>query len=212
MKNALFIVTILFAAIMSTACINNFAVQELNNKAQEYLSKGDYDAAIGRLEASLDIDPTIFETNYNLGVAYINAEKYDDAVEVLENAASINPNQPEVYYSLAVAQYNSAEDILAGKTEDDEDKAEKVLSEAETTNAAAPKEVTPDDKIKAAKLYVDALRSIEKYLSFDDLSQDSKVAAQVQLSSIQEKLVKLKPQLPQADKKQNPAPIPSKEG
>ena len=77
MKNALLIVTVLFAAIMSTACINNFAVQELNNKAQEYIAKGDYDAAIGRLEASIDIDPTIFETNYNLGIAAISAEKYE---------------------------------------------------------------------------------------------------------------------------------------
>ena len=207
MKNALLIVTILFAAIMSTACINNFAVQELNNKAAEYLAKGDYDSAIGRLEASLDIDPTIFETNYNLGVAYINAEKYDEAVEVLEKAASIKPEQADIYYSLAVAQYNSAEDILAGKTDDDEEDAEEVLTEASTTNVSAPKEITTEDKQEAAKLYTSSIASLEKYLTFTNISQDSKASAESQLSSVKLKLADLEKQLPKQEKQtsENPA-------
>ena len=207
MKNALLIVTILFAAIMSTACINNFAVQELNNKAAEYLAKGDYDSAIGRLEASLDIDPTIFETNYNLGVAYINAEKYDEAVEVLEKAASIKPEQADIYYSLAVAQYNSAEDILAGKTDDDEEDAEEVLTEASTTNVSAPKEITTEDKQEAAKLYISSIASLEKYLTFTNISQDSKASAESQLSSVKLKLADLEKQLPKQEKQtsENPA-------
>ncbi len=207
MKNALLIVTILFAAIMSTACINNFAVQELNNKAAEYLAKGDYDSAIGRLEASLDIDPTIFETNYNLGVAYINAEKYDEAVDVLEKAASIKPEQADIYYSLAVAQYNSAEDILAGKTDDDEEDAEEVLTEASTTNVSAPKEITTEDKQEAAKLYTSSIASLEKYLTFTNISQDSKASAESQLSSVKLKLADLEKQLPKQEKQtsENPA-------
>ena len=207
MKNALLIVTILFAAIMSTACINNFAVQELNNKAAEYLAKGDYDSAIGRLEASLDIDPTIFETNYNLGVAYINAEKYDEAVDVLEKAASIKPEQADIYYSLAVAQYNSAEDILAGKTDDDEEDAEEVLTEASTTNVSAPKEITTEDKQEAAKLYISSIASLEKYLTFTNISQDSKASAESQLSSVKLKLADLEKQLPKQEKQtsENPA-------
>jgi len=41
MKKALMIVTFLAVAVISTACINNIAVQELNNKAAEYMQKGD---------------------------------------------------------------------------------------------------------------------------------------------------------------------------
>ena len=41
MKKAILIVTVLFIAVISTACINNFAVQELNNKAKIYLENGD---------------------------------------------------------------------------------------------------------------------------------------------------------------------------
>ncbi len=197
MKNALLIVTILFAAIMSTACINNFAVQELNNKAAEYLAKGDYDSAIGRLEASLDIDPTIFETNYNLGVAYINAEKYDKAVEVLAKAASMKPEQSDTYYSLAVAQYNAAEDILAGNKDDNEHDAEEIITEASTADATAPKEVSAEDKQKAADLYSRAIVSLEKYLTFTDISQDSKASAESQLTSLKLKFADLEKQLPE---------------
>lgn len=191
MRNALLIVTILFAAIMSTACINNFAVQELNNKAAEYMAKGDYDSAIGRLEASLDIDPTIFETNYNLGVAYINAEKYDEAVSVLEKAASMKPEQSDIYYSLAVAQYNSAEDIMSGKDDEDMDEADK-----EETDNDKPKEISLEDKQKAAVLYSNAIQSLEKYLTFKDISQDSKLSAETQLGSVKNKLEELTKQLP----------------
>ncbi len=211
MKNALLIVTILFAAIMSTACINNFAVQELNNKAAEYMEKGDYNSAIGRLEASLDIDPTIFETNYNLGVAYINAEKYDEAAEVLENAAAIKPEQPDVYYSLAVAQYNYAEDILSGKTEDDEEDADEIITEASTTNILAPKEISLEDKQKAAKLYESGIASLEKYLTFSDISPDSRESALTQLHSVKTKLADLKKQIPE-EVKESVEENPTKEG
>lgn len=196
MKNALLIVTVLFAAIMSTACINNFAVQELNNKAAEYLSKGDYDSAIGRLEASLDIDPTIFETNYNLGVAYINAEKYEKAIEVLNTASNIKPEQSDIYYSLAVAQYNAAEDILEGKNEElDEDDTDDhpVVQNGE---AGVKKEISVEDKQEAAELYSDSIKSLEKYLTFTDISVDSKSSAEGQLATVQNKLSELQKQLP----------------
>ena len=37
MKKALMIASILLVAVVSTACINNIAVQELNNKAMKLL-------------------------------------------------------------------------------------------------------------------------------------------------------------------------------
>ena len=183
MKNALLIVTVLFAAIMSTACINNFAVQELNNKAQEYIAKGDYDAAIGRLEASIDIDPTIFETNYNLGIAAISAEKYEKAIIALNKAAELKPDNADVYYSLAVAQYNFAEEILEGDT--DKDVA------IDTESAKKDEKVSTEVLEKANSYYLSAIKSLEKCLACSSVDAETKATAESQLNSIKNKVEQL---------------------
>lgn len=103
MKRIILLGTILFISVLSTACVNNLAIQELNNKAQEYMNKGDVDSAICRLETSLDLDNDIFETHYNLGIAYLNAKKYDKSVSSLKKAVELNPDFVDTYYSLAVA-------------------------------------------------------------------------------------------------------------
>ena len=112
MKKAIFIVTILFVAVISTACINNMAVQELNNAAKSYMEQGDYNSAIERLEASLDLDDNIYETHYNLGVAYINAKQYPKAIDELNKALKLNSKYANVYYTLAVAQENNADALI----------------------------------------------------------------------------------------------------
>ena len=183
MKNALLIVTVLFAAIMSTACINNFAVQELNNKAQEYIAKGDYDAAIGRLEASIDIDPTIFETNYNLGIAAISAEKYEKAIIALNKAAELKPDNADVYYSLAVAQYNFAEEILEGDT----DKEVAI----DTESAKKDEKVSTEVLEKANSYYLSAIKSLEKCLACSSVDAETKSTAEAQLNSIKNKVEQL---------------------
>ena len=112
MKKALLIASVLFIAVISTACINNIAVQELNNKAAEFMQKGDYESAMNRLEASIDLDSTMYETYYNLGIAATNAKKYDIAIEALENGIKIKPDFSNFYYSLAVAQAELAESLV----------------------------------------------------------------------------------------------------
>ena len=112
MKKAIFIVTILFVAVISTACINNMAVQELNNAAKTYMEKGDYDAAIERLVSSIELDSNIYETHYNLGVAYINAKQYPKAIDELNRAIKINSKYANTYYTLAVAQENYADSFV----------------------------------------------------------------------------------------------------
>ena len=115
MKKTLLIVSVLLVAVISTACINNFAVRDLNNKAQSYMQKGDYSQAIERLKSSLDLDPTVFETHYNLAIAYTKAEDYLNASDEYEKALEIKPNEPDVFYSLATAQNNLASDIEQGR-------------------------------------------------------------------------------------------------
>ena len=138
MKKALMIASVLFIAVVSTACINNMAVQELNNKAAEYMQKGDYESAMNRLQASLDLDSTMYETYYNLGVAAINANKYEKAIEALEGGIKIKPDYADFYYSLGLAQTSLADEIL--------ENSEKELSEgeknAEIVNTEPKKELS----------------------------------------------------------------------
>ena len=152
MKKALMIVSVLFIAVVSTACINNIAVQELNNKAAEYMEKGDYESAMNRLQASLDLDATMYETYYNLGIAAINAKKFDKAIEAFEGGIKIKPDYADFYYSLGLAQSDLADEI----SEITEDK----------------KEITEEDKQKTAELKKSAAENLTKYLEMNPEAKD----------------------------------------
>lgn len=152
MKKALLIASVLFIAVISTACINNIAVQELNNKAQEYMQKGDYEAAVNRLQASIDLDATLFETYYNLGIASTKAKKYDIAINAFENGLKLKPDYADFYYSLAVTQAEYAENLI----ETTEDK----------------KNISDSDKEKSNELKKLAISNAEKYLDINPDAED----------------------------------------
>ncbi len=156
MRKALLIASVLFIAVISTACINNIAVQELNNKAAEYMEKGNYEAAVNRLQASIDLDSTMYETYYNLGVAATNAKKYDIAIEALENGLKLKSDYADFYYSLGAAQYEYANNLLEGKVEEED-------------------MVTPaseEDKQKSEELKQSALVNLQKYLEMKPQAED----------------------------------------
>lgn len=153
MKKAFLLATILFISVISTACINNFAVQELNNKAQDFMEKGDYASAIERLKSSVDLDGSIFETQYNLAVAYTKAEDYANAIKTYNDAIKLNPDFPDAYYSLAVCEENLAKDIIAGNVKvNDDDSIEKV-------------ELSDDEDIKEIKLSENSLKMLTTLLN-----------------------------------------------
>ena len=154
MKKALMIASVLLVAVISTACINNIAVQELNNKAAEYMQKGDYESAMNRLQASLDLDSTMYETYYNLGIASINAKKYEKAIEAFEGGIKIKPDFADFYYSLGVAQADFADELV----EVTEDK----------------KEISEEDKLKAIELKKSAVENLTKYLELKPTAEDKK--------------------------------------
>lgn len=132
MKKAFLLASILFISVISTACINNFAVQELNNKAKDFMDKGDYVSAIERLKSSVDLDGSIFETQYNLAVAYTKAEDYSNAIKTFQTAIKLNPDFADAYYSLAVCEENLAKDIISGAVKVNEDGSiEKVNTDEE---------------------------------------------------------------------------------
>ena len=194
MKRAILIITVLFIAVISTACINNFAVQELNNKAQVYLNNGDYEAAIDRLQASLDLDSTIYETNYNLGVAYIKANKYKEAIGVLKKAAEINPERADSYYSLAVAQESYGQKLLNMSTKaSSEDNSIENNDDYDTEKESADEDEAlsvEQRKAKAVELYNDAVASYKKYL---EKAPDAKDKDDInnEINSLEEEINKL---------------------
>ena len=135
MKKAFLLASILFISVISTACINNFAVQELNNKAKDFMDKGDYVSAIERLKSSVDLDGSVFENQYNLAVAYTKAEDYSNAIKTYAAAIKLNPDFADAYYSLAVCEENLAKDIISGAVKVNGDgtieKVEEIDNEAE---------------------------------------------------------------------------------
>ena len=164
MKKAFLLVVILFVSVISTACINNLAVQQLNNKAKAYLEQGDYDNAINRLKASIDLDNTIFETHYNLGIAYTQAEKYPEAIDTFKNALKIKPDFIDTYYSLAVAQENFAKGIIEGSVTADGKAPEKAEQKGGEDEAAKKKDLTKEEKVAVVQLFNDAIESYNTYL------------------------------------------------
>lgn len=162
MKKALLIASVLFIAVISTACINNIAVQELNNKAAEFMQKGDYESAMNRLQASIDLDSTMYETHYNLGIAATNAKKYDKAIEAFENGIKLKPDFANFYYSLAAAQDSYADELAETDTADEESADDKT---SEQTNSE-------DNELKAIELKQSAAANFSKYLEMNPNAED----------------------------------------
>ena len=163
MKKLLVFLAVLFVSVMSSACINNFAIQELNTKAKEYLDKGDYDEAIKRLESSVDLDGTVFEARYNLAVAYTHKEEFQKAVDQLNEAVRLNPKNPDAYYTLGVAfeglAYKKLENIkddnMQGDAENDGEPLDEAKQAAENLESATFAASKLDEAIKAYKKYLD---------------------------------------------------------
>lgn len=101
MKKILLLLIILFVSVMTTACVNNFAIKELNNKAEDYLNKGDTETAICRLKSSLDLDGDVLETHYKLAVAYNNLERYEESVQELNKVIALDSEYFPAFYTLA---------------------------------------------------------------------------------------------------------------
>lgn len=166
MKKSFLIMFIAFITLISTACVNRFAVQELNNHAKELLSQGKTEAAIARLESSIDLDDEVFETHYNLAVAYMQAKMYDKALASLEKVKELNPDFPDTYHSIAVCNEEKANAIISG-----EDKAKEIQNE-QNDDDTDNKELSPDDKAKVTEYYTNAIDNYNTYLTKKEKAED----------------------------------------
>lgn len=179
MRKLTLFLAILFVSVLCSACINNIAIQELNNKAQEYMQKGDIQSAICRLESSVDLDGTVFETRYNLGVAYISAQDFKKAQEQLKEAIKIKPDFADSYYSLAVAQESEAMKLLEDDANDETSVEVAVVPDGEDEFSDLKNISEQDAKILIDLLH-DSLNSYNKYLELKPQTNDrSDVEAQM---------------------------------
>lgn len=169
MKKAILLLAILTISIFSTACINNFAVQELNSKAKVFMDKGDYQGAIARLKSSIDLDPSIFESYYNLAVAYTKDEDYSNAIDAYNHAIKLNPEFADAYYSLAVCEENLAEDLISGYVKLDSDGSYIKLTEDEVSKLQGKPKL---DKVTKSSVYSLFTKAEEDYTTYISKSKD----------------------------------------
>jgi len=183
MKRVLLVAGVLFISVVSTACINNFAVQELNTKAKEFIENGDYTSAVERLKSSIDLDSSAYESYYNLAVAYTKLDDYSNAVENYKKVIELKPDFADAYYSLAVCEENLILDIEEAHLFVDEDGK---LAKVEE-NADKKRKLTDSDNAYIAQLVQDAVQNYEKYLSLSP-EADDKDAVQERINELNTKV------------------------
>ncbi len=184
MRKVVLIASVLFAAVFSTACINNFAVQDLNNKAKMYAQKGDYVQAIERLKSSIDLDSSVVETHYNLAVAYTEIEDYINAVEEYKKVIQMKPDMAEAYYSLGTALNNLAVDMIQGNVRLSEEDGKLYSPKKEEIEVDEDK-LTQAEKDMIDELYTSSIENFNKYLELNPSSTD-KQDVEAQIKKIEE--------------------------
>lgn len=194
MQKTLLIIGILVVTLFSTACVNKFAVQELNNNAKAMMAEGRVDDAIARLESSIDLDERVFETHYNLAVVYIQAKKYDKAIKSLEKTIELNPDFADAYYSMGVAYEDKAVDIINGEVKD-EDGNVKEADENVAEDTETKKKLTDAEKTQICDYMTTAIDYYNKYLSKESNSDD-KDKVNEKIESLNKDLVKYSVETP----------------
>lgn len=174
MKKALLLVCILAISVVTTACINNFAVQELNSKAMTFMDEGNYQEAIERLKSSIDLDDSIFESHYNLAVAYTKSEDYVNALNSYKKAINLKPDFADSYYSLAVAEENIASDLSSGLlTLDDNGNLQRVAPKEDEDMQQKDKKLSQDVTVYIDELLKDSIKNYNEYLAKGENLQDA---------------------------------------
>lgn len=173
MKKALLLSSILLISVITTACINNFAVQELNNKAMAFMEQGNYKEAIERLKSSVDLDDSIFETHYNLAVAYTKNEEYLKALEAYQKAIDLKPDFADTYYSIAVTQENLASDLLSGALVMDEAGNIQKAPEKDLEDAGKLPDISEKTSQTVKQLMDEAVKNYGTYLEKSPQAKDA---------------------------------------
>lgn len=175
MKKALLLVSILFISVVTTACINNLAVQELNNKAAAFMEQGNYNEAIERLKSSIDLDASLYESHYNLAIAYTKAEDYPNAISAYEKTIELKPDFADAYYGVAVVQEDLIADLNTGVLEVGENGNIEKVQQKDNADIDDEKPFVVSEKSKQyiASLTDAAIKNYELYLAKNPAASDA---------------------------------------
>lgn len=165
MKKVLLLFTILIVSVMTTACINNLAIQELNNKAAAYMDKGDTETAICRLKSSLDLDTEIYQTHYNLAVAYNTIGNYEDSVTESKKVMELKPDFAEAYYTLAVAKETIAYQYINKEPDENGNQPELTLDEISNFNNTAQEAIDAYNEFLVKKVDAEETDAVNARIS-----------------------------------------------
>ena len=165
MKKVLLLFTILIVSVMTTACINNLAIQELNNKAAAYMDKGDTETAICRLKSSLDLDTEIYQTHYNLAVAYNTIGNYEDSVVESRKVMELKPDFAEAYYTLAVAKETIAYQYINKEPDGNGNVPELTLDEISNFNNTAQEAIDAYNEFLVKKVDAEETDAVNAKIS-----------------------------------------------
>lgn len=197
MKKILLLFSILFMSVLTTACINNLAIQELNSKAESYMDKGDTETAICRLKSSLDLDNEVFQTHYNLSVAYNNVENYEGSLEESKKVLELKPDLTDVYYNMAIAKEALAYKVIDKQADENGNISELTLDEiADFNNKAADavdtyneylvKKVSAPETEQINAKIAELNKKIKEYTDiYDSKINDNNSKVQNELSSVE---------------------------
>lgn len=162
-------------SVITTACINNFAIQELNNKAKAYIDKGDTETAICRLKTSLDLDDGIYQTHYNLAIAYIALERYEDALIELKKTLEIKPDFYDAFYSIAVVKETIAYNSIDTQEDITEEQAKKFYQLAQAAidayNEYLVKHIKAEDTVEVNNKITELNAKIKGFSEQFDLDE-----------------------------------------
>ena len=107
-----FLVMVLLVALVYRVSHTAVAVKRLNDVAVRYLNDGDPKNAISRLESAIDLDENVYETRYNLAVAYLSSNRCTDALKQITIASTLVEEEPAVYYIMGNANNCIANSIM----------------------------------------------------------------------------------------------------
>ena len=79
------------------------------------MQAGEIDNAITRLESSVDLDDNVYESRYNLAVAYMQKKECKKALENIVVAEKLIKDEPAVYYTYGVASHCVAKETIEPK-------------------------------------------------------------------------------------------------
>ncbi len=128
-------------------------------------------------------DSSIFETHYNLAVAYTKAEDYVNAVDEYKKALKIKSTVPDLYFSLATAENNLAVDLEQGRVRMNDD-GSLYTPKADDIDFSQDYKLSDNAKQFVNELFDSAIQNYQKYLELNPDSKDKdSVESQIKVIS-----------------------------